>query len=111
MVLVTSRWGRRGLATRLVHRCLAAANALKLTTWLDATPAVLRYMAGSDSRRLWNCGDCGFGLGAGWCGTRRRPAAVAARERAPGRGNPPSDHAKKPLETGRGEAKKRRSQG
>jgi hypothetical protein len=31
--------GVPGLATRLVHRCLAAANALKLTTWLDATPA------------------------------------------------------------------------
>jgi GNAT superfamily N-acetyltransferase len=39
MVLVTSRWRRRGLATRLVDRCLAMASALKLTTWLDATPA------------------------------------------------------------------------
>jgi GNAT superfamily N-acetyltransferase len=39
MVLVTSRWRRRGLATRLVDFCLATANALKLTTWLDATPA------------------------------------------------------------------------
>jgi GNAT superfamily N-acetyltransferase len=39
MVLVTSRWRRRGLATRLVDRCLATAGALKLTTWLDATPA------------------------------------------------------------------------
>jgi GNAT superfamily N-acetyltransferase len=39
MVLVTTRWRRRGLATRLVDRCLATANGLKLTTWLDATPA------------------------------------------------------------------------
>jgi GNAT superfamily N-acetyltransferase len=39
MVLVTGDWQRRGLATRLVDRCLAAAAELKLTTWLDATPA------------------------------------------------------------------------
>jgi GNAT superfamily N-acetyltransferase len=39
MVLVTERWRRRGLATRLVDHCLAEADALRLTTWLDATPA------------------------------------------------------------------------
>lgn len=39
MVLVTERCRRRGLATRLIDRCLAEAEALKLTTWLDATPA------------------------------------------------------------------------
>jgi GNAT superfamily N-acetyltransferase len=39
MVLVTERWRRRGLATRLVDACLAAAATRKLTTWLDATPA------------------------------------------------------------------------
>ncbi|MCG6205537.1 GNAT family N-acetyltransferase [Rhodopseudomonas sp. HC1] len=39
MVLVTQRCRRRGLATRLVDRCVAEADRLKLTTWLDATPA------------------------------------------------------------------------
>ena len=39
MVLVTENWRRRGLATRLVDACLAAAAKQGLTTWLDATPA------------------------------------------------------------------------
>ena len=39
MVLVTESWRRRGLATRLVDACLAAAAERGLTTWLDATPA------------------------------------------------------------------------
>ncbi len=39
MVLVTESWRRRGLATRLVDACLAAAAKQELTTWLDATPA------------------------------------------------------------------------
>jgi GNAT superfamily N-acetyltransferase len=39
MVLVTANWRRRGLATRLVDACLAAAARQNLTTWLDATPA------------------------------------------------------------------------
>jgi GNAT superfamily N-acetyltransferase len=39
MVLVTESWRRRGLATRLVDACLAAAAEHGLTTWLDATPA------------------------------------------------------------------------
>jgi GNAT superfamily N-acetyltransferase len=39
MVLVTANWRRRGLATRLVDACLAAASSQRLTTWLDATPA------------------------------------------------------------------------
>jgi GNAT superfamily N-acetyltransferase len=39
MVLVTETWRRRGLATRLVDACLAAAARQNLTTWLDATPA------------------------------------------------------------------------
>src|ERR1700693_2597656 len=39
MVLVTGNWRRRGLATKLVDACLAAAARQKLTTWLDATPA------------------------------------------------------------------------
>ena len=39
MVLVTANWRRRGLATRLVDACLAAAAEQDLTTWLDATPA------------------------------------------------------------------------
>ena len=39
MVLVTESWRRRGLATRLVDACLAAAARQGLTTWLDATPA------------------------------------------------------------------------
>ena len=39
MVLVTPSWRRRGIATRLVDACLAAAAQRGLTTWLDATPA------------------------------------------------------------------------
>jgi GNAT superfamily N-acetyltransferase len=39
MVLVTPSWRRRGVATRLVDACLAAATRRGLTTWLDATPA------------------------------------------------------------------------
>src|SRR6478609_6852745 len=39
MVLVTTSWQRRGLATRLVDACLNTATRLGLTTWLDATPA------------------------------------------------------------------------
>jgi GNAT superfamily N-acetyltransferase len=39
MVLVTARWRRRGLATRLVDACLARAATQGLTPWLDATPA------------------------------------------------------------------------
>ena len=39
MVLVTAPWRRRGLATRLVDACLAAAASEQLTPWLDATPA------------------------------------------------------------------------
>jgi GNAT superfamily N-acetyltransferase len=39
MVLVTESWRRRGLATKLVDACLAAAAKQGLTTWLDATPA------------------------------------------------------------------------
>jgi GNAT superfamily N-acetyltransferase len=39
MVLVAANWRRRGLATRLLDTCLAEANRLGLTVWLDATPA------------------------------------------------------------------------
>jgi GNAT superfamily N-acetyltransferase len=39
MVLVTTNWRRRGLATKLIDACLAAAAKQGLTTWLDATPA------------------------------------------------------------------------
>jgi len=39
MVLVTACWRRRGLATRLLDSCLAEADRLGLTVWLDATPA------------------------------------------------------------------------
>ena len=39
LVLVTADWRRRGLATRLVDECLASANRLGVTCWLDATPA------------------------------------------------------------------------
>lgn len=38
MVLVTADFRRRGIATRLVDACLAAAAERGLTTWLDATP-------------------------------------------------------------------------
>ena len=38
MVLVTADFRRRGIATKLVDACLAAAANRGLTTWLDATP-------------------------------------------------------------------------
>jgi GNAT superfamily N-acetyltransferase len=38
MVLVTQRWRRRGIATRLIDACLDAARTQELATWLDATP-------------------------------------------------------------------------
>jgi GNAT superfamily N-acetyltransferase len=39
MVLVTERWRRRGIATKLVDACLAKSKQMGLTSWLDATPA------------------------------------------------------------------------
>jgi GNAT superfamily N-acetyltransferase len=39
MVLVTTSWRRRGLATKLLDACLEAAAKRGLTSWLDATPA------------------------------------------------------------------------
>lgn len=39
MVLVTERFQRRGIATRLVDSCLGTAKQMGLTSWLDATPA------------------------------------------------------------------------
>jgi GNAT superfamily N-acetyltransferase len=39
MVLVTLNWRRRGLATKLIDRCLELAARSGLTAWLDATPA------------------------------------------------------------------------
>ncbi len=38
MVLVTESRRRRGVATKLVDACLAAAKQMGLTSWLDATP-------------------------------------------------------------------------
>jgi GNAT superfamily N-acetyltransferase len=39
MVLVTESWRRRGIATKLVDACLSTAKEMRLTSWLDATPA------------------------------------------------------------------------
>jgi GNAT superfamily N-acetyltransferase len=39
MVLVTEKWRRRGIATRLIDACLDAASKQDLVAWLDATPA------------------------------------------------------------------------
>jgi GNAT superfamily N-acetyltransferase len=39
MVLVTAPWRRRGLAARLMTRCIETAQARSLEPWLDATPA------------------------------------------------------------------------
>ncbi|CAN5394861.1 GNAT family N-acetyltransferase [soil metagenome] len=39
MVLVTSRFRGRGIATKLLDCCLDTAAQQELTTWLDATPA------------------------------------------------------------------------
>ncbi len=39
MVLVTSGFRRRGIATKLIDACLSTAAQRGLTTWLDATPA------------------------------------------------------------------------
>ncbi|HJZ20188.1 MAG TPA: GNAT family N-acetyltransferase [Bradyrhizobium sp.] len=37
MVLVTENWRRKGIATKLIGRCLEAAAKSDLVTWLDAT--------------------------------------------------------------------------
>jgi GNAT superfamily N-acetyltransferase len=39
MVLVTANWRRRGMANRLMTRCIETARARNLEPWLDATPA------------------------------------------------------------------------
>jgi GNAT superfamily N-acetyltransferase len=39
MVLVTENWRRKGIATKLIDRCLDAAAKSDLVTWLDATAA------------------------------------------------------------------------
>jgi GNAT superfamily N-acetyltransferase len=39
MILVTQSWRRRGLATSLLHSCIAHLREPKLTPMLDATPA------------------------------------------------------------------------
>lgn len=58
MVLVTADYRRRGIATRLIDACLAAAKARGLVCWLDATPdgaavyAPLGFAPGLQLRRL-----------------------------------------------------------
>jgi GNAT superfamily N-acetyltransferase len=39
MVLVIANWRRRGMANRLMTRCIETARARNLEPWLDATPA------------------------------------------------------------------------
>ncbi|MBT3369734.1 MAG: GNAT family N-acetyltransferase [Rhodospirillaceae bacterium] len=39
MILVTARWQRKGLASQLMHRCIARAEELNLVAGLDATEA------------------------------------------------------------------------
>ena len=85
MVLVTESWRRRGIATKLVDACLAMARQMKLTSWLDATPAgttvygPLGFMPTLELHRLrlTNSGSSSAASSLQVCD----PAAFAARDR------------------------------
>lgn len=53
MVLVTAAQRRRGLATRLLHRCIADVTAAGLVPVLDATPAGRTVYAPLGFREAW----------------------------------------------------------
>jgi GNAT superfamily N-acetyltransferase len=53
MVLVTAVQRRRGLATRLLHRCIADVTAAGLVAVLDATPAGRMVYAPLGFREAW----------------------------------------------------------
>jgi GNAT superfamily N-acetyltransferase len=53
MVLVAGRHRRRGLATRLLNRCIAEVTALGLVPVLDATPAGRTVYAPLGFREAW----------------------------------------------------------
>ena len=53
MVLVTAAQRRRGLATRLLHRCIADVTAAGLVAVLDATPAGRMVYAPLGFRDAW----------------------------------------------------------
>ncbi len=74
MVLVTADWRRRGLATRLVDRCVEELQARGLVPVLDATAAGAEVY-----RKQGFVGQFGFDR---WQGTL--PVAKAAAEAAPG---------------------------
>ncbi len=72
MVLVTAEWRRRGLASRLMNRCIEAMRARGRASLLDATPegALVYGQLGFESK-------CGM---ARWRGAGFHPAApIAAR--------------------------------
>lgn len=84
MVLVTESWRRRGIATKLVDACLSTAKQMKLTSWLDATPAgatvygPLGFVPTLELRRLRlaNSGSPSAAPSLETCD----PAALAARD-------------------------------
>jgi GNAT superfamily N-acetyltransferase len=53
MVLVTAAQRRRGLATRLLHRCIADVTRAGLVAVLDATPAGAKVYAPLGFRAAW----------------------------------------------------------
>jgi GNAT superfamily N-acetyltransferase len=53
MVLVTAAQRRRGLATRLLHRCIADVTRAGLVPVLDATPAGAKVYAPLGFRQAW----------------------------------------------------------
>jgi len=53
MVLVTAAQRRRGLATRLLHRCIADVTRAGLLPVLDATPAGVQVYAPLGFREAW----------------------------------------------------------
>lgn len=76
MVLVTADWRRRGLASRLMNRCIEAMRARGCASMLDATPegALVYGQLGFQTR----CGMArwrGAGLGHDASGTDGRPGA------------------------------------
>jgi predicted GNAT family acetyltransferase len=76
MVLVTAALRRRGLATRLLHRCIDDIRAAGLVPVLDATPAGVKVYAPLGFQAAWSFAR----LAATQAKVTASPASVAVRQ-------------------------------